>query len=58
MPDSEAVKSSEYAAQSMSHNTQPTPGGRGAKDGESSLQDQSSRMPLKKILIVYFGIGQ
>lgn len=25
---------------------------------ELSIQDQATRMPLKKIFIVYFGIGQ
>lgn len=58
MATNEAARSSEHAVQSMSHNTQPSPEGHSAKDRESSLQDQSSRMPLKKILIVYFGIGQ
>lgn len=58
MATNEAARSSEHAVQSTPHNTQRSPEGHSAKDGESSLQDQSSRMPLKKILIVYFGIGQ
>lgn len=61
--DQDAVRSVDHDDTESSHSEKEKEDGIESSNGEPTiakvptLQDQSSRMPLRKILIVYFGIG-